>query len=165
MFELLEISKTNKQDFYRELFRQTVAMLDGETDYIAQSANLCSLIWHSLPNVNWTGFYFYKDQDNELVLGPFQGKPACVRITPGKGVCGTAFTARKSLRVDDVYSFQGHIFCDPDSRSEIVIPLLYKSHCIGVLDIDSPITNRFNEKDQQGLEAIVDLFIKNIVYP
>lgn len=151
---------TDKLQFYNELKKQASAMLEGESDRIAQTANLCALLWYSLPDINWVGFYFYKN--GELVLGPFQGKPACVRIKPGQGVCGTAFQEQKIFRVDDVHAFKGHIACDPDSRSEIVIPFFVNQNCIGVLDIDSPLKKRFNEKDQIGLEHIVRCLEENI---
>jgi len=177
MFVVSETSGKEKNQFYVELINAVQLLLTGETDLIAQTANLSALLWYTLPDINWVGFYFYKDQDRDkdldkgkdrkkvLVLGPFQGKPACVRIAPGKGVCGTAFASGKSLRVDDVYAFPGHIACDPESRSEIVIPVYYNNDVISVLDIDSPNIGRFDEKDQYGLEKIVRLLEHHIIYP
>lgn len=176
MFEVPEIARKEKNQLYRELINSVQHLLTGETDLIAQTANLSSLLWYSLPNINWVGFYFYKDKeqdkdrdqdkgkkrDKELVLGPFQGKPACIRIASGKGVCGTAFESGETLRVDDVHAFPGHIACDPDSRSEIVIPFFVNKICIGVLDIDSPYLGRFTEDDETGLEKIVRLLEKHI---
>jgi GAF domain-containing protein len=151
---------TDKTHFYKELKKQASALFEGESDLIAQTANLSALLWYSLPDISWVGFYFYKN--GELVLGPFQGKPACVRIKLGQGVCGTAFQAEKTFRVDDVHTFEGHIACDPDSRSEIVIPFFVNHICKGVLDIDSPLIKRFNEEDQKGLEHIVRSLEENI---
>jgi GAF domain-containing protein len=151
---------TDKTQFYKSLKKQASALLEGESDLIAQAANLCALLWYSLPDINWVGFYFYKN--GELVLGPFQGKPACVRIKPGQGVCGTAFQNQKTYCVDNVHAFDGHIACDPDSRSEIVIPFFMNHTCKGVLDIDSPLIKRFHEEDQIGLEHIVRSLEENI---
>jgi len=165
MFVVPETSGKEKKQFYVELINAVQLLLTGETDLIAQAANLSALLWYTLPHINWVGFYFYKNQDKELVLGPFLGKPACVRIALGKGVCGTAFASGKTLRVDDVHVFPGHIACDPESRSEIVIPVYYNNDVIGVLDIDSPNIGRFDEKDQSGLEKIVRLLEHHITYP
>ncbi|MCD6234893.1 MAG: hypothetical protein DRP86_06745 [Candidatus Neomarinimicrobiota bacterium] len=162
MFEFSEISAENREYFYQELYHYAETMMSGETDIIALTANMSSLIWHTLPDINWVGFYFFKK--GELVLGPFQGKPACVRIAPGQGVCGMAFSSRKTLRVDDVHTFPGHIACDPESHSEIVIPVLNNNDVIAVLDIDSPLMSRFTQADQIGLEKIVRLLEKNISY-
>ncbi|PWI58941.1 GAF domain-containing protein [Sulfoacidibacillus thermotolerans] len=142
--------------FYRHLLEQVKHLLEGERDAIANMANVSSLLFMMMEDVNWVGFYLWKD--GQLVLGPFQGKPACVRIAQGKGVCGTAFSQQCTLVVPDVYKFPGHIFCDGDSRSEIVIPLSTHQP-IGVLDIDSPIVDRFTEVDRKGLEAIVQWLI------
>ncbi len=162
MFEFSGISEENKAGFYQELCRQAEAMMSGETDMIAQTANLSSLLWYALRDINWVGFYFFKER--ALVLGPFQGKPACVRIAPGKGVCGTAFNSGKTLRVDDVHAFPGHIACDPDSRSEIVIPFVVNKTCIGVLDIDSPLKGRFDHDDKDGLEKIIRCLERHVSY-
>lgn len=126
-------------------------------DRIANAANFSALLYHALPDVNWVGFYFFDGR--ELVVGPFQGKPACVRIAIGRGVCGTAAQTRSTQLVPDVHAFPGHIACDSASRSEIVIPLLQGETLIGVLDIDSPLPGRFDSEDQQGLEALAQCFL------
>lgn len=136
-----------------ELLQAYSALINGENDFIARSAQLCALLFEHLPDVNWVGFYFYKQQ--QLVLGPFQGRVACTRIPVGKGVCGTAFSTKKTLIVDDVNQFDGHIACDSQSVSEIVVPLIKDNDVIGVLDIDSPKTARFNQQDAEFFEAIV----------
>lgn len=128
--------------------QQAEALLGDERDPVANAANLSALLFHELEDVNWVGFYFLKD--GELVVGPFQGKPACVRIALGDGVCGTAAQKRKPLRVADVHEFAGHIACDPDSRSELVVPLIREGELIGVLDFDSPSAGRFSEEDEAG---------------
>lgn len=146
----------DKTKIYNLLKKQAQGLLHGESDFIANAANLSSLLYHSLEDVNWVGFYLL--QGDELVLGPFQGQVACTRIPLGQGVCGSAFSQNKILRIDDVNAFKGHIACDSASQSEIVIPF----EGLGVLDIDSPILNRFDAQDQKGCEAIVDVFIKSI---
>ena len=125
---------------------------------IANAANLSALLFHSLPDLNWAGFYFLKD--GELVLGPFQGKPACVRIEVGKGVCGSAAASRQTLIVPDVHQFPGHIACDSASNSEIVVPVITDDRLLGVLDLDSPEFSRFNDDDADGLERIVRVFVE-----
>jgi len=140
------------------LLQQGEALLDNERDPIANMANLSALIYHSVPDLNWVGFYIYKD--SELVLGPFQGLPACVRLQLNKGVCGTAATLRKTLVVPDVHSFIGHIACDGASNSEVVVPILIKGEIIGVLDVDSPVLDRFDEPLVVFCENIVQLYIK-----
>jgi len=147
----------SKHALYAELLEQANALFEGEHDFIANAANLSALLFHSLPDLNWAGFYFAKDEG--LVLGPFQGKPACVRIAMGKGVCGTAARDRKSIVVPDVDKFPGHIACDSASKSEIVIPLVRFGRVIGVLDLDSPSLSRFDEEDRRGLEALADVFL------
>jgi L-methionine (R)-S-oxide reductase len=142
---------------YRELSTQAAALVAGEPDRIANAANVSALLFNTLPDVNWAGFYFY--DGHELVVGPFQGKPACVRIGLGRGVCGTAATTRQTQLVPDVHAFEGHIACDADSRSEIVVPLVHAGELLGVLDLDSPIPNRFDESDRVGLEAIAEVFL------
>ncbi|KPA51110.1 GAF domain-containing protein [Photobacterium lucens] len=144
----------NTRSFYDRLTRQAVALIEGETDLIANMSNISALLNMELERINWVGFYLLKD--NELVLGPFQGKPACVRIPVGKGVCGTAVKDNKVQRVDDVHAFPGHIACDAVSQSEIVIPLNVRGKCIGVLDIDSPDLSRFDQNDEQGLVSLVE---------
>ncbi|SQH59590.1 GAF domain-containing protein [Aeromonas caviae] len=144
-----------KQAFYRTLNQQAQALLEGEPDMIATLANLSALLNQELADINWVGFYLL--QGETLVLGPFQGKPACVRIPVGRGVCGTAVADGKTQLVDDVHQFAGHIACDGASNSEIVIPLRRGGEIIGVLDIDSPIFNRFDEQDRIGLEETVQI--------
>lgn len=134
---------------YERLTQQALCLIEGETDVIANLANLSALLNMELDNINWVGFYLYKN--NELVLGPFQGKPACIRIAVGKGVCGTAFSTKTVQRVDDVHQFAGHIACDAESNSEIVIPFYKNGELFGVLDIDSPNIARFSEIDEKGL--------------
>ena len=152
----------SKPDLYRELAEQLGALLVGEMDLIANAANMAALIYHGLPDLNWAGFYFRREA--ELVLGPFQGKPACVRIPLGQGVCGTAAARGATVLVPDVHNFPGHIACDPNSRSELVVPLLpafaeMAGEVLGVLDLDSPLLARFDEMDQQGCERLVALFL------
>lgn len=144
---------TSKKQFYADLQQQLGALLEGESDLIANLANTSALIFEKLENINWAGFYLLKQ--NELVLGPFQGKPACVRIQIGKGVCGTAVEKKHTIVVSDVHQFEGHIACDINSKSEIVVPVIVSNQLLGVLDIDSPIENRFDLDDQSGLEALV----------
>ena len=146
-----------KPDLYRELAEQLRALLAGEADRTANAANMAALIYHGLPDINWAGFYFRRGQ--ELVLGPFQGKPACVRIPLGKGVCGVAASRAATVVVPDVHDFPGHIACDPTSRSELVVPLIKAGVVSGVLDLDSPRLARFDEIDQAGCEQLVALFV------
>ena len=140
-----------------DLAAQARALLEGERDATANAANVSSLIFHALPDLNWAGFYWMKD--GELVLGPFQGKPACVRIAVGKGVCGTAARDRRTIVVKDVHEFPGHIACDSASNSEVVVPIVAGGKVIGVLDLDSPLVNRFDDSDARGLEAVVQAFV------
>jgi L-methionine (R)-S-oxide reductase len=149
---------TDIPDAYREIAQQLEGLLEGERDFIANAANIAALLFNSLPDLNWAGFYFLKDSD-ELVLGPFQGKPACVRIAKGRGVCGAAVLRRQAVRVDDVHDFPDHIACDSASRSELVIPLLKDAHVIGVLDLDSPRVGRFTAEDEAGLQQIARMFV------
>ena len=142
---------------YPELLSQARALLEGERDFTANAANLASLAFHSLPDLNWAGFYWMKG--GELVLGPFQGKPACVRIAMGRGVCGTAARDRKTLVVPDVNAFPGHIACDSASNSELVVPVIKDGAVLGVLDLDSPLRGRFDEGDARGLEAVVAVLV------
>ena len=150
---------TRKSELYRNLAAQLGALLAGERDPIANAANMAALIYHGLPDLNWAGFYFR--QDGELVLGPFQGKPACVRIPHGKGVCGKAAARAATVLVPDVHQFPGHIACDPVSRSELVVPLIEDGAVTGVLDLDSPLVGRFDEADQMGCERLVALFVEH----
>ena len=162
MITPLESTKEHtKTELYSLLRRQCSALLSDETDLIANSANFSALLYSSLPDINWAGFYFYKN--GELVLGPFQGKPACVRIPLGKGVCGTAAATRTSLVVPNVHAFEGHIACDAASNSEIVIPLVFNDELYGVLDIDSPLFDRFDETDLVELEYLTSLLLHNSV--
>jgi GAF domain-containing protein len=156
MFALEKVSG-DKTEIYDELARQARGLLEGERDLIANTANVASLIWHIVPDLNWAGFYFMKG--GELVLGPFQGKPACVRIAVGKGVCGTAVERRATMLVKDVHAFPGHIACDSASNSELVVPLIKGGKVLGVLDLDSPLTARFDEDDQRGIEKLVQTFV------
>ncbi len=154
------MSEESRTAAYDALGAAARALMDGETDLIANAANIAALLYTELADVNWAGFYFVRD--GELVVGPFQGKPACVRIPFGEGVCGTAAATRKTQRVADVHSFDGHIACDVASNSEIVIPLLRDDELIGVLDIDSPSFNRFDAVDQAGLERIARDFVASL---
>ena len=147
----------SKTQQYRDLDSQLANLIDRERDFIANAANACSLIYHALPDINWVGFYLYKA--DELVLGPFQGKPACVRISIGKGVCGDAAKKRRTIIVENVHEFPGHIACDPLSRSEVVVPIIYETRLIGVLDIDSPVPGRFDREDKTGLENLIKTFV------
>ncbi|MDX6304311.1 MAG: L-methionine (R)-S-oxide reductase [Blastocatellia bacterium] len=150
---------TWKSDLYNQLAAQLSSLLAGERDLIANAANFSSLIFHSLPDLNWAGFYFVKD--NELMLGPFQGRPACVRIAMGKGVCGTAAAEGVTTIVPNVHEFPGHIACDSASNSEIVVPLMKDGRLIGVLDLDSPLFGRFDTEDDQGLNRLVSVLIQS----
>jgi L-methionine (R)-S-oxide reductase len=153
MHELTGPDYSDKPRFYAELESQAVALVAGEPDRIANAANIAALIFHALPRINWAGFYFL--QGDELVLGPFQGKPACVRIPLGRGVCGTAVADARSQLVPDVHAFPGHIACDVASRAEIVVPLVdAHGEIFGVLDIDSPEPGRFDAADLAGLERL-----------
>lgn len=148
-----------KADAYRELQGQVTALLAGERNALANCANMCALLYEAVPNLNWAGFYFL--QGRELVLGPFQGKVACVRIALGQGVCGTAAERRETLIVPDVDAFPGHIACDAASRSEIVVPLIQDGQLLGVLDLDSSQLNRFDQDDSQGLSGIVAILLQS----
>lgn len=159
MFELTEISAQSKTDFYKSLTTQLYHLLEGERDFLANTANFSALLFNTMPDVNWAGFYFYKG--GGLVLGPFQGKPACVRISLGKGVCGTAAEKMKTVIVKNVHEFPGHIACDSASNSEIVAPLIKQGRLIGVLDIDSPQLARFDDEDKAGLENLVELLLSS----
>ena len=148
------MEKTNP---YHTLLPAARALLQGETDPIANAANLAALLFNTLYGLNWAGFYRWKD--GQLVLGPFQGKPACVRIPYGKGVCGMSAQTRQTVLVPDVHAFEGHIACDAASRSEIVVPVIQNGTLWGVLDIDSPLLARFNETDRKYLEELVQIFV------
>ena len=148
----------SKPEQYAQLLAQARALVHGESDRIANAANLSALVYHALPQLNWVGFYFF--DGTELVVGPFQGLPACVRIPLHKGVCGAAASSRQTQRVDDVDAFPGHIACDSASRSELVVPLFKGDTLIGVFDLDSPVLARFDADDQAGLEAIAAVFVE-----
>jgi len=159
MFETAAIDTADKGQFYRELAEQAASLFHDEPDAVANAANLSALLFEQMPDLNWAGFYFLKSPD-ELVVGPFQGKPACVRIKVGKGVCGTAVQRRQSILVEDVDAFPGHIACDSASRSELVVPLINGVKVLGVLDLDSPRVARFDAADQAGIEAIAKLYVE-----
>lgn len=157
--EITALAADDKSDFYAELRDQLGALLSGESDPIANAGNTSSLLFHAMPDVNWVGFYFLQSE-YELVLGPFQGKPACVRIAIGRGVCGAAVARGTSVLVEDVHAFPGHIACDAESRSELVIPLIRDGGVFGVLDLDSPVAGRFDTDDQAGVEALVAIYVE-----
>jgi GAF domain-containing protein len=150
----------NKNAFYKRLTQQAIALTEGEPDLIANISNISALLNMELEDINWVGFYLLKG--DQLVLGPFQGKVACVRIPVGRGVCGTAISENKVQRVSDVHAFPGHIACDAESNSEIVIPLTVREELIGVLDIDSPSMSRFDQNDEAGLVSFVKELQKNL---
>lgn len=158
MFHLHTIDVADKSAFYAELAQQVQALVEGEADAIANAANASALMFQMMPDLNWAGFYFLRD-GNELVLGPFQGKPACIRIPVGQGVCGTAAKRRESVLVEDVNAFDGHIACDAASRSELVVPLVKHGRLIGVIDLDSPHPGRFDVDDQAGIETIAAIYL------
>jgi len=157
MFAVERISGS-KSEIYEELVRQARGLLHGERDLIANAANVAALVWQIVPDLNWAGFYFVKG--GELVLGPFQGKPACVRIAMGKGVCGTAAVRRETVLVEDVHAFPDHIACDSASNSEMVLPLIKGGKVFGVLDLDSPKFARFDAEDRRAFEALVAAFVE-----
>lgn len=150
----------SKPEQYAQLLEQARALLHGERDRIANAANLSALVYHALPDLNWVGFYFF--DGTELVVGPFQGLPACVRIPLDKGVCGAAARTRTTQRVEDVNAFPGHIACDSASRSELVVPLYRGDALLGVFDLDSPLPARFTVEDQHGLEAIARAYLESL---
>jgi GAF domain-containing protein len=157
MFEARTLGDVGKPEFYRDLCGQLEALLAGEPDPIANAANTSALLFQLMPELNWAGFYFLRG--SELVLGPFQGKPACVRIAVGQGVCGTAVVRRQSVLVEDVHAFPGHIACDAASRSELVVPLVRDGTVLGVLDLDSPRPARFDTDDRAGIESVARLYV------
>ncbi|GFR37327.1 hypothetical protein PRECH8_06230 [Insulibacter thermoxylanivorax] len=157
-FERVEYNRTREEN-YELLFRQLEALLEGETNRIANLANASALLYQFLDEVNWAGFYLMEGE--ELVLGPFQGLPACVRIPLGKGVCGTSAERKETILVDDVDQFPGHIACDAASRSEIVVPMIHQGEVVGVLDIDSPVLSRFDQVDRVHLERYVEILMKH----
>jgi L-methionine (R)-S-oxide reductase len=147
---------SNKKEQYNLINAQVQALISGESDMIANMANIAAVLFNTLEQINWAGFYLHKQE--QLVLGPFQGQPACIRIPMGRGVCGTAASSLKTIVVKDVHEFTGHIACDAASNSEIVVPIIINKKLIAVLDIDSPVVDRFDEYDRQGLEALVSIF-------
>jgi GAF domain-containing protein len=155
-----DVSAGSKSELYRDLSAALDALTADEADGIANMANAAALIWQYLPDLNWAGFY--RMVDGELVLGPFQGKAACIRIAIGKGVCGTAAATRETQRVDDVHAFPGHIACDAASRSELVVPLVRDGAVLGVLDLDSPVPARFDAEDAAGCEALAAMLAGRI---
>ena len=150
----------NKAAFYKRLTNQAVSLIEGESDLIANISNISALLYMELEDINWAGFYFLKG--DQLVLGPFQGNPACVRIPVGRGVCGTAIEENRVQRIADVHQFEGHIACDAASNSEIVIPFTVKGELYGVLDIDSPNLSRFDQSDEDGLVTLVEELQKRL---
>jgi L-methionine (R)-S-oxide reductase len=148
-----------KREIYRELATQLGALIAGEPDLVANAANMAALVYHGLHELNWAGFYFTRGR--ELVLGPFQGKPACVRIPWGNGVCGAAAARGAPVLVPDVHAFPGHIACDAASRSELVVPLIAAGHVVGVFDLDSPSLARFDDADRAGIEALVAILLQH----
>ena len=159
MFTAASLSGDKPQQ-YAQLAEQARALLHGERDRIANAANLSALVYHALPQLNWVGFYFF--DGTELVVGPFQGLPACVRIPLDRGVCGKAASSRQTQRIEDVHAFPGHIACDAASRSELVVPLVDRGELVGVFDLDSPEPGRFDVEDQEGLEAIARLWVESL---
>jgi len=161
MHKLIELPK-DKAAAYAELETGLRALLAGEHDLIANAANLAALLYWSLPQLNWAGFYLVEPERGDLLLGPFQGKPACVRIPVGRGVCGTAAASRETVVVPDVHAFPGHIACDSASNSEIVVPIFRGDRLIGVLDLDSPVPARFDSDDAAGLERLIRVFVESL---
>jgi L-methionine (R)-S-oxide reductase len=154
--------KSHASNDYNDLAAELAGLIAGEPDPIANLANMAALIFERLPDLNWAGFYLMKG--GELVLGPFQGKPACLRIGIGKGVCGSAVARRQSILVEDVHEFPGHIACDAASRSELVVPLIAADRVVGVLDLDSPSVGRFSDGDRQGCEALVAVMMAHLAH-
>ena len=159
MHELKSIDGTGAA-LYEQLATELAALLEGERDLVANAANCAALLYHTLPEVNWVGFYFLRD--GELVVGPFQGKPACVRIALGRGVCGTAAQRGETQVVVDVEAFPGHIACDSASRAEVVVPLVVRGELLGVLDLDSPVRGRFTAEDRAGIERLARVFLASL---
>ncbi len=155
-------SRYGSPDFFETLERELDSLITGEPNLIANLANISSWIYHALPDLNWSGFYVWSEADGELVLGPFQGMPACLRIRPERGVCGRSYTTGQTVRVDDVHAFPGHIACDAASRSELVIPLKQGSVVKAILDLDSPTPSRFSERDAVELTKIVDKLARRL---
>jgi L-methionine (R)-S-oxide reductase len=161
MFEINTNTPTSKREHYDDLAQQARGLLAGEVSLIANAANFSALVFHSLPEVNWAGFYLF--DGTELVVGPFQGKPACIRIALGRGVCGTAAQSRQTQLIRDVNGFDGHIACDAASQSEVVVPLIKTDgSLLGVWDVDSPVIDRFDDEDRAGMEALCAMFMDSV---
>jgi GAF domain-containing protein len=160
MKPIKEVNFETKDQLYKYMNIKLTGLIGSETDSLANLSNASALMWLLIKDINWAGFYLYKE--DQLILGPFQGKPACVRIQMGKGVCGTAAETRQSQVIKNVHDFPGHIACDCASNSEIVIPIVFEDKLIGVLDIDSPVFERFDEEDQKGLEKFVQTLNKHM---
>lgn len=163
MNKIEKINFESKDKFYNYLNLKLTGLICGEPDWLANLSNASAVLWLLLDNINWAGFYLFKD--GELILGPFQGKPACTHIKLGKGVCGTSAEKRETQLVKNVHEFPGHIACDSDSNSEIVVPIIKNDRLIGVLDIDSPAVNTFDEGDKKGLEKFVSIIVKYVNFP
>lgn len=163
MIEINKFEHKTKDDFYEDLCNTLRALISDEKDWLANLANASALLWMMLDDINWSGFYFYKN--DQLVLGPFQGKPACTHIELGKGVCGKAAITKETQVVENVHEFPGHIACDSQSNSEIVLPIIKNDKLIGVLDIDSPLYSRFDQTDRKYLEEFVAILNKYVAYP
>ncbi|MGA9421637.1 MAG: GAF domain-containing protein [Rhodanobacteraceae bacterium] len=163
MFAAAPIGTASKSAMYAELAAQVSGLLHAERNLIANAANFAALVWYTVPDLNWCGFYL--SDGDELVVGPFQGRPACVRIALGRGVCGRAAATRATLVVDDVHAFEGHIACDAASRSEIVVPLVLGRRLIGVWDADSPLRGRFDDEDRAGMERLCAVFVESLGAP
>ena len=161
MHDLHDVRGLPKADLYAELDASLRSLLSGETNLIAAAANMSSLLYWSLPDLNWVGFYLVDAKSGDLLVGPFQGKPACVRIPLGKGVCGTAAAERRTVLVENVHEFPGHIACDSASNSEVVVPVIAAGKLVGVLDLDSPVLGRFDAVDARGLERLVAVFVQS----
>jgi L-methionine (R)-S-oxide reductase len=161
MYEHTAIASESRSAFYQQLAEQAFHLVSDEPNVIANLSNVSALLNLHLDNINWVGFYLLEAEKNELVLGPFQGKPACIRIALGKGVCGTAMATEETIVVEDVFAFPGHIACDADSRSEVVVPIVKDGVKIGVLDIDAPVPGRFDAEDARGLEQIVKVLVEH----
>ena len=158
MFQAQVIESGGKTEFYRDLSQQLLSLLENERDPVANAANTAALLFELMADLNRAGFYFLREGE-ELVLGPFQGKPACVRIPVGRGVCGTAVAEKRSMLVEDVHAFADHIACDAASRSELVVPLIRDGEITGVIDLDSPVVGRFDDEDRRGLEKIAAIYV------
>jgi GAF domain-containing protein len=163
MHAVNDVRALPKAALYDELESSLRALLAGEPNFIACAANMSSLLYWSLPDLNWVGFYLLDETSGDLVVGPFQGKPACVRIPLSKGVCGAAASQRRTLVVADVHAFPGHIACDSASNSEVVVPVIAGGRLLGVLDLDSPVLHRFDDEDARGLERLVAVFVHGTV--